>query len=129
MRYQYRSPHRYPFLVLCAMLALSSLLSVTPSTDAQKPGIPANPVAPVVAMPAPMGMQRGTTMELLLTGTNLADPVALLTTIPGLKAAFPTDNNNGKDATKLRIQLEMPKEAPLGYHVLRLATVRGLSNL
>ena len=46
----------------------------TSVTWAQKPPppVPPNPQAPVLAMPGPLGIQRGTTLELTLTGTNLA---------------------------------------------------------
>jgi hypothetical protein len=73
-------------------------------------------------------MQRGTTLELTLTGSNLADPTALWTSFPA-KVTFPTDANNGKDNAKLRVRLEVPKDAPLGFHSVRLATTRGMSNL
>src|SRR5262249_54864153 len=39
------------------------------------------------------------------------------------------DANNGKDNSKLRVRLEVPADAPLGFHSLRLATARGISNL
>src|SRR5205823_10398 len=71
----------------------------------------------------------GTGLELTLTGTNLADPVALWTNIPGAKATIPTDKNNGKEPAKLRVKLDVPKEAPLGLYAVRLATARGMSNL
>jgi hypothetical protein len=74
-------------------------------------------------------MQRGTAPELALTGTNLAEPVALWTNIPGAKVTIPTDANNGKEPTKLRVKLDVPKEVPLGLYALRLATARGMSNL
>src|SRR5262249_48382569 len=83
--------------------------------------------APTLNAPAPLGVQRGTTLELTLTGTNLADPVALWTSFPA-KATFPADANNGKDDGKLRVRLDVPRDAPLGLHTLRLATRRGLSN-
>jgi hypothetical protein len=72
-------------------------------------------------------MQRGTTLDLTLTGTNLAGPTQLWTSFPA-KVTIPTDMNNGKDNAKLRVRLEVPKDAPLGFHTLRLATTRGLSN-
>jgi hypothetical protein len=72
-------------------------------------------------------MTRGTALDLTLTGTNLAEPTALWTSFPA-KVTIPTDNNNGKDPAKLRVHLEVPKEAPLGFHSIRLATARGLSN-
>jgi hypothetical protein len=73
-------------------------------------------------------MQRGTTLELTLTGTNLAEPTELLVPAP-LKAIIPTDHKNGQDNTKLRVWVQAPADAPLGYYPLRLATTRGMSNL
>jgi hypothetical protein len=89
--------------------------------------VPPNPQAPNLAMPVPLGVQRGNTLDLTLTGTNLAEPTALWTSFPA-KVTIPTDANNGKDNAKLRVRLEVPKDAPLGFHALRLATTRGLSN-
>jgi hypothetical protein len=122
--------HRYPFLVLCSVLALSALLSTAHDSAAQKKKAPPPPAgSPNLAMPQPMGMQRGTALELVLTGANLTDPINLWSTIPGLKASIPTDNDNGTDPAKLRVVLEAPKEAPLGFHALRLGTKHGVSNL
>ncbi len=73
-------------------------------------------------------MQRGTTLDLTLTGSNLAEPTGLWTSFPA-KATIPTANNNGKDNGKLLVRLEVPKDAPLGFHSIRLATRRGMSNL
>jgi hypothetical protein len=110
-------------------LALAAVLALTPAAGAQKPPPPAqpNPQAPTLAMPVPLGMQRGTSLELTLTGTNLAEPTGLWTSFPA-KVEIPTDNNNGKDNAKLRVRLEVPADAPLGFHSLRLATTRGMSN-
>src|ERR1700687_3767511 len=77
--------------------------------SAQAPPTPPNPQAPVLAMPAPMGMQRGTSLELNLTGTTQAEPTALWTSFPA-KITIPTDNNNGKEPTKLRVKLEVPAD-------------------
>src|SRR5581483_1364666 len=41
----------------------------------------------------------------------------------------PTNDKNGEDNAKLRVRLEVPADAPLGYHTLRLATTRGISNV
>jgi hypothetical protein len=79
-------------------------------------------------MPSPLGIQRGSSLELTLTGTNLAEPTGLWTSFPA-KVTFPTDNNNGKDNAKLRVRIAVPKDAPIGFHAIRLATRRGLSNL
>ncbi|HEX3152745.1 MAG TPA: hypothetical protein VHR66_32025 [Gemmataceae bacterium] len=85
------------------------------------------PQAPTMNVAFPLGAQRGQTIELTLTGTNLTDPTALWTSFGG-KATFPTDMNNGKDAGKLRVKLEVPATAPIGFHSIRLATKTGISN-
>src|SRR6202008_2583523 len=92
------------------------------------PPVP-NPAAPTIAMPFPMGLQAGTALEVTLTGTNLNDPVSLWTNIPGATVSIPTDNNNGKEATKLRVKIDVPKTTSIGFYGMRLATTRGLSNL
>src|SRR5262249_10951465 len=84
--------------------------------------------APTLAPVVPLGMQRGTKLEVTLTGTNLAEPTGLWTSFPA-KVTIPTDANNGKDNARLRVLLEVPADAPLGFHALRLATTRGMSNL
>ena len=90
--------------------------------------MPPNPAAPVLKPVAPHGAQRGTTIDLTLTGANLAEPTGLWLDFPA-KVTFPPENNNGKDPAKLLVRLEVPKDAPMGFHALRLATSRGLSNL
>jgi hypothetical protein len=73
-------------------------------------------------------MQRGTSLDLTLTGTNLAEPTGLWTSFPA-KVVIPTTNNNGKDNAKLVVHLETPRDAPLGFHMIRLATRQGMSNV
>lgn len=86
-----------------------------------------SPQSPTLNVAFPLGAQRGQTIELNLTGTNLADPTALWTSFPA-KVTIPTDMNNGKDAAKLRVKLEVPADAPIGFHSIRLATKQGISN-
>jgi hypothetical protein len=106
-----------------------ALLAAGRAAPAQMlPPFPPNPQAPTLKSPVPMGMQRGTTLDLTLTGTNLADPTGLWTSFPA-KVAIPTEANNGKDPAKLLVRLEVPKDAPLGFHAIRLGTLRGVSNL
>ena len=115
----YLPRHRW----LC--LLASTLLATT--VHAQPPAAAPNPAAPTVAQPFPMGVQRGTTLDLNLTGTNLNEPTGVLASFPA-KITIPTENNNGKEAAKLLVKLEVPKDAPLGWHTLRVATTRGISN-
>ena len=112
----------------CGIFAAVAVLLVAVPARAQKTPVPPNPAAPVLKPVTPHGAQRGTTIDLTLTGSNLAEPTGLWLDFPA-KATFPPENNNGKDGGKLLVRLEVPKDAPMGFHALRLATTRGLSNL
>jgi hypothetical protein len=95
----------------------------------QAPPIQPKAQAPNLTAPiSPLSVQRGNSVELTLTGANLADPLGVWTSLSGAKTAIPTDANNGKDNAKLRVRLEVPRDAPMGFHSLRLATARGMSN-
>ncbi len=120
---QLSHPHRFLFGVVS-----TALLTWAVPVQAQAPAAPPNPAAPTLKPVAPYGVQRGTTIDLTLTGTNLTEPTGLWTEFPA-KVVIPTDNNNGKDATKLRVRLEAPKDAPMGLYGMRVATARGMSNL
>ena len=112
------------------LLALLVHLGWTDTTWSQKPPAPLqpNPQAPVLKPVVPLGMQRGTTLDITLNGTNLNEPTGLWTSFPAT-ITIPTAANNGKDATKLLVRLQVPADAPVGFHFLRLATTRGISNL
>jgi hypothetical protein len=118
-----------PFCLRPSLPALLTILILTTDARAQKAPalIPPNPEAPTLNMPVPLGVQRGMALDLTLTGTNLAEPTGLWTSFPAT-VTIPTDHNNGKDNAKLRVHLEVPKDAPLGFHRIRLATTRGISN-
>lgn len=114
--------------IRCMALAcpLFALLNSVPPGQAQK-AAPAPAGGPTLTAVTPNGLQRGTSVEITLTGTNLASPSGVWVSFPA-KITVPGDANNGKDAAKLRFKLEVPKDAPLGYHSLRVATGRGVSN-
>ncbi|MGH7222976.1 MAG: PPC domain-containing protein, partial [Gemmataceae bacterium] len=124
--------NRSRFLPVSMRFGIALVLFSTCIGDGQaqkRPALPINPQAPVLKAAAPLGMQRGTTLNLTLTGTNLAGPTGLWTSFPVTKATIPTEGNNGKDNGKLLVRLVVPKDAPLGFHAIRLATRRGMSNL
>src|SRR4051812_22784466 len=75
----------------------------------------------------PPGVTRGTTEEITLSGANLGQPLGLGASFPA-RVTLPADRNPGKDSTKVRAKLEVPPDAPLGWHRLRLATAQGVSN-
>lgn len=107
--------------LLFAALALSAAPAVA------QPPAPANPQAPTLNPAVPLGMQRGTTLELTLTGTNLAEPTGVWASFPA-RVTIPSDANNGKQPGSLRVKIDVPKDAPIGYHALRVSTRRGVSN-
>jgi hypothetical protein len=122
-----RHPDLFSLRFACSMFV--AWFSAYASIRAQEPPpTPPNPQAPVLGPAVPLGMQRGTSMELTLTGANLTEPTGVWTSFPG-RITIPTDKNNGKEPGKLRVQLEVPGDAPLGFHSLRLATAHGMSNL
>jgi hypothetical protein len=122
--------HAWPHHFRTFFLASLAGLMLVGGVQAQKAPalLKPNPQAPTLNMPVPLGIQRGTALDVTLTGTNLAHPTGLWTSFPA-KVTIPTDNKNGKDNNKLRIHLEVPKDAPLGFHSIRLATAGGISNL
>jgi hypothetical protein len=103
--------------------------------DQYRIGAPAQPPppvkppaeAPTLALTGPAGIQRGSALELTLNGTNLTDPINLWTSFPA-RVVIPTDKNNGKNPGQLRVHLEVPKDVPMGFGAIRLATRHGVSN-
>ena len=104
-----------------------SLLPVGPSW-AQKPPPPANPQAPTINPLTQPGIQRGQSLELILTGTNLASPTGVVLGCPA-KVTSPTDNKNGQDNTKVTVRIDVPADTPVGWYAFRYATLKGVSNL
>jgi hypothetical protein len=87
------------------------------------------PPGPLALGPAvPLGIRRGSALDLTLSGTGLADPLALWTSFPA-RAELAVQAGAGKDSTKIRVRLEVPADAPVGLHRLRLVTGHGVSNV
>lgn len=93
----------------------------------QKPP-PPNPQAPNVNPLSPSGIQRGQSVDLIVTGTNLANPTGVSLGIPA-KITIPTQDKNGQDNAKTKVHIEVPADTPIGWHPLRFATGKGVSNL
>ncbi len=108
-------------------LLLFVLLLGSVAVAQQMPPGKANPKAPTIAALSTLGGQRGTSVPLTINGTNLNEPVGVWTSF-ATKVSFPTDGDNGKNPTTLRVQLDIPADAPLGFHSLRLMTKFGVSN-
>jgi hypothetical protein len=121
---------RFPLVRWLPLLAAFVWLAPGQPASAQKPPppVPPNPQAPVLTAVAPLGLQRGTSQEVLLTGNNLAGPTGVYASFPA-KITIPRRGRAGQDNTRLAVWIAVPPDAPLGYHTLRLATTRGISNL
>jgi hypothetical protein len=111
---------------LCLVVFLSG--GIRTASGQPKPiVIVAAPQAPVLSTPSNLGAKKGETLELLLTGSNLLDPVAVQLSCPG-KVSFVTDAKAPHDAAKVRVKFELPADCPIGLHTIRIATKHGVSN-
>lgn len=73
----------------------------------------------------PAAGQRGTEVEVLMSGTNLADARELLFDEPGLThIGFTADGNN-----RVKAKIKVAPEARLGEHSFRLITQTGISDV
>ena len=103
-------------------LRLALLTACLPATVNAQPK-PAADRAPSLTTPANLGLKPGASIELTLTGTNLAYVTAVWTSFGG-KVTVPEGQ---KDAAKLAVRVEVPATA-FGQFELRVATKFGLSN-
>lgn len=91
------------------------LLLTPPAVSAQPPTLPS---------PANLGAKPGAAGELTLTGTGLRDISAVWLSVP----ATVTIPMGQTDPTKLRLRVELPADAAVGTHLVRVATAAGVSN-
>jgi hypothetical protein len=93
--------------------------------------------APRLQRVTPPGGQRGTTVEVDLTGRGLDDPKEILfygqgITVEGIESVEQAPGPNGKSrpvdpGTAVRVKFKIAAECQLGAHGLRLRTASGLS--
>src|SRR5580658_6007990 len=67
--------------------------------------VPPAPQSPSLTSPANLGVKPGVAVELVLTGTNLAEPTAILLSAPG-KATLIEDKK--PDAGKVKVKVDLP---------------------
>ena len=107
--------HPAGFSRRASLLALLLLLSWAPLT-AKPPKI--RSILPLAAAP-------GKTTEVVITGENLETVTGLWTTFGSKTTIVPEEKRNAK---KLRIRIELPKETPVGIGAIRAIGPGGLSN-
>jgi hypothetical protein len=103
----------------CRYLTLSlGLALATVATDLRA-------VAPAISGLQPWGLQRGTEVELAVSGARLGDAQELMFYSPGLKTlALKPENEN-----LVKVKLAVAGDCRLGVHAVRLRSATGVSNL
>ena len=81
--------------------------------------------APELHDVAPAGAQRGTTVQITLTGARLENPQAVLFYDPGITVAGIT----AVDPKSIKVDCVIAVDCPLGEHRLRLRTAAGITEL
>jgi len=81
--------------------------------------------SPNLAKLSPRGAQRGTEVDLTLTGTQLKDAQELLFYKPGLQVL----KFEATDDKTVKVHVKIASDAALGEHTMRLRTATGISDL
>jgi hypothetical protein len=85
--------------------------------------------APTITYLSPAGGQRGTTVDVTINGSGLIGASAIWTDLP-ITAAIPQEiANNGKEAGKVVVRLQIPPDATVATGGIRVVTPKGISNL
>ncbi len=80
---------------------------------------------PIVSLITPPGLQRGTEVELLITGARIADAKELLFYEPGIEVtSLAAEGDN-----KVKVKLKAAPDCQPGLHSMRLVTETGISNV
>jgi hypothetical protein len=77
---------------------------------------------------APRCGQRGTTVEVTMTGFCLQDPKEVIFYRPGIRAVGLTSETNDRFASTLKCTFEIAADCPLGEHPFRVRTAKEISN-
>src|SRR6476659_5848452 len=85
----------------------------------------ARAVSPALGAITPYGAQRGTEVEVVLSGARMNDAEEILLYYPGItvKSLEPTGENS------VKAKIAIAPDCRLGIHALRLRTATGISNL
>jgi hypothetical protein len=118
-------------LVIAGMYVAAIACSwLTPNASwGQKPPPPANPQAPTINPLVPAGVQRGLSLDLVVTGTQLASPTGVSLGTAAKITILAEDKGIKPDAGKFKVRIEVPADTPVGWYPFRVATLKGVSNL
>lgn len=85
--------------------------------------LPRLPAQPALATPAHLGATRGRRVDLVLAGTKLTGVTGVRTSFPA-KVTVPPGQT---DPAKLAVTLDIPADAPIGPHTIRVVAKAGES--
>jgi hypothetical protein len=85
--------------------------------------------APNLRELSPRGGQRGTTIQLVLKGSELKTGAQLQTTIPASFSRLAPSKETMRPDSELPFLVEIKRDAPVGLYPIRVLTDDGLSNL
>ncbi|MDZ4851653.1 MAG: hypothetical protein SGI77_20390 [Pirellulaceae bacterium] len=80
---------------------------------------------PTVSVISPMGLQRGTTTEIIMSGERLGDAHQVMFYTPGIEVS----DIKALDDKKIKMTVTASKDADCDLHAFRVVTKTGLSNM
>jgi len=101
-------------------LAVAAVVLSSRSLPAQTPTITAT---------SPGAVRPGGTVDVTVSGSNLAGATALWTSFESTTVLAPGVKDNGKNAAQVVFRVTVPVTAPVGVHGLRVVTPNGVSPL
>src|SRR5437870_3440849 len=113
---------------------MRSLIAVLLTCGAAAAALIAGPAGaqtgyPMIISAYPVGLQRGQTTEVTVTGRyNFAGAYGAQFESPGLTAEI-TQTDSAKPVDTCKLKIAVAADAPLGAQEFRIATPRGLSSL
>ncbi len=80
---------------------------------------------PAVSLLSPPGLQRGTEVEMVISGARIDDAREILMYTPGIEVTSLTPVNGNQ----FKANIKVSPDCPTGLHAMRVATETGISNL
>ena len=84
---------------------------------------------PTISATSPGAVRPGATVNVTISGANLAGATSLWTSFPSTAVLAPGVKNNGKNAKQVVFRVTVPKDASVGIHGIRVVTANGVSRL
>lgn len=107
--------------VLCCPFSVALLGLVGPSQSAAQP--------PQIAALTPMAVAPGQTVDVVVSGAQLAGISGFWSDLPLTAELAPDVENNGQDKGQVVYRISVPQDAAVGIGGMRVATGQGISNL